>query len=312
MRNRSVFFLGAAASAVLMAPILGASCYNPTYSSDEDAGTAFRCFATDKPACPGNLVCCVGKMCADSLIDPVTGEPIKDSSSGLPLEGWCVPPRPPEDLSVTPFQFWPFPVKSMYFTGTFLDPGLSGVDPDSGKWRCRRDDKNQDPPAEIQRMAEPNDLPDQAVSLSNPLKEDPDASFTGSSYEICPDQSAPDQPDVDVFKFRLQMPKKVVVEVKHRVMNGDLDVGLFRLNKNTDTGKDEPQLISSDMTAVENACVEANNLPAGTYYIVVRGSRIIYDMSTPEKYTMNSYTLRAYTVLASGASCTKKPDGGTP
>lgn len=309
MRTRTLIFLTAAGGA-LVASMFGSACYNPTYSSNEDAGAAFRCFATDKPTCPGNLVCCSGKLCGDALIDPVSGEAVKDSDTGLPLEGWCVAPRPPEDLTTTPFQYWPFPVKSMYYTGTFLDPGLSGTDPDTGKWRCSRDDQNPDPPAEIQRYNEPNDLPDQAINLGSSLRVDPDASFMGSKHEICPDKSAPDQADIDVFKFKVAQPTKVIVEVKYRLMNGDLDVGLFRLNKNADTGKDEPQLVLSDMTAAENACIEANNLPTGTYYIVVRGSRIIYDMSMPEKYTMNTYTLRAYSVLMSGASCMVKRDGG--
>ena len=52
--------------------LLAAACYKPTYSSDEDAGKAFRCYATDNPACPAGLVCCVAELCGDALIDPVT------------------------------------------------------------------------------------------------------------------------------------------------------------------------------------------------------------------------------------------------
>lgn len=307
MRKRTHIFLGAAIGAVMGSSMFWSACYKPTYSSDSDAGTAFRCFATDKPTCPGNLVCCAGRMCGDALIDQVTGEPIRDRDTGLPIEGWCVPPREPEDLSTTPFQFWPFPVKSMYYTGTFMDPALTGVDPDTGKWRCHRDDPNPDKPNDIARYGEPNDLPDQAITLSAP--EDPDASYPGiKDQEICPDKSAPDQPDVDVYKLNLSTPAKVVIELKYRLMFGDLDVGVFRLNKNPDTMVDEPQLVASEMSATQDACIDPM-LPAGKYYVVVRGSRIIYDMSTPEKYTMNTYSLRVYRVKASGASC-KKGDGG--
>lgn len=309
MRKRTHIFLGAAIGAAMGSSMFWSACYKPTYSSDSDAGTAFRCFATDKPTCPGTLICCAGRMCGDALIDQVTGEPIRDRDTGLPIEGWCVPPREPEDMTTTPFQYWPFPIKPNYYTGTFMDLGLGAVNPDSGEWGCRRDDANRDPPASIMRFGEPNDLPASAINLGT-LRIDPDmVLYPGSEHEICPDKSAPNQPDIDVFQFKVGSPAKVIVEAKYKLMNGDLDVGVFRINKNPETMMEEPQLVQADMTATENSCLEIASLPAGIYYIAVRGSRIIYDMSMPEKYTMNRYTLRAYEVKTSGASC-KKGDGG--
>jgi len=286
--------------------LLSAACYKPTYSSDEDMGKAFRCYATDKPACPGSLVCCVGSLCGDALIDPVSGGPLK-GNDGNPLEGSCVPPRAPEDLTVTPATYWDFGVKGSYYTGIANDPLLSGKDPDTGKWRCKRDDQNPDPAAEIKRMFEPNDMPDQSVSLSNPLPIDPTPTL-GSAYEICPDQSAPSVPDVDVFKFKLSQPTKVLVRLTYKVSYGDLDVALFRIVKDDTTGEMKPQRVVADLTAVDNACLEAPNLPAGgPYYVVVRGTN---SPEKPSTYSMNNYNIRVYGVQSSGDSCTVKKDGG--
>ena len=86
---------------------------------------------------------------------------------------------------------------------------------------------------------------------------------------------------------------------------GDLDIALFRIAKDPDTNLDTPQRVLADVTAVENACIEANNLMPGTYYVVIRGT------TTPEKpgtYSMNRYNLKVYTTTT-GASCVKR-DGG--
>jgi len=286
--------------------LLTAACYKPNYSSDEDAGKAFHCYATDRPACPGDLVCCVGDLCGDALIDPISGGPIKDNA-GIPLEGSCVKPRTPKDMTLTPASYWDFGIKGSYYTGMVNDPLLTGKDPDTGKWRCKRDDQNPDPAAEIKRMFEPNDMPEQAVSLSNPLPIDPTPT-QGTAYEICPDQSAPDMSDVDVFKFKLSQPTKVMVRLTYKVSYGDLDVALFRIMKDDVTGAMIPQRVVADLTAVDNGCLEAPNLPAGgPYYVVVRGT------NSPEKpatYTMNNYNIRVYGVQSSGDSCVAKKDGG--
>ena len=52
-------------------------------------------------------------------------------------------------------------------------------------------------------MGEPNDFPESAIVLPNPLPIDPPPTFMGSYYQICPDRTAPDVPDVDVYKFKL-------------------------------------------------------------------------------------------------------------
>jgi len=276
-----------------VALLFSAACYKPNYSSDEDLGKAFRCYATDRPACPGGLVCCVGALCGDSLIDPVTGGPVKDNS-GNPLEGSCVPPRAPEDLSLTPASYWDFGIKGSYWTGAVNDPLLSGKDPDTGKWRCAR-------------KLEPNDMPGEEVGLGSQLPIDPNPT-PGTAYEICPDESAPDLPDVDVFKFKLPTPTKVMVRITYKVTYGDLDVALFRMAKD-DTGVDRPQRVVADLTAVDNGCLEIPNLPAGgPYYVVVRGTN---SPEKPSKYSMNLYNIRVYGVSTpAGDSCTAKKDGG--
>ena len=79
-------------------------------------------------------------------------------------------------------------------------------DPDTGQPRCHRDDTNPSPTdKQVLRALEPNDLPPSAISLSNPLMADPPTSSMGSPYEICSDRSAPNVPDVDVFRFKLSM-----------------------------------------------------------------------------------------------------------
>jgi hypothetical protein len=280
------------ASLALAAGTLWSACYNPKYGSNADAGMAFRCFASDNPACPAGLVCCSGSTCGENLMPQ--------------QEGWCVTPPEPQDMTITPLDYWNFGTKTMYYGGATMDPLLTGVDPDTGQWRCHRDDANPNPTDnEIIRALEPNDLPGIAVSLSNPLMADPPATFMGNPYEICPDKTAPSMPDVDVFRFKLVTAAKVMVEVKYKVAFGDLDVAIFRLAKDPDTMMDTPQRVFSDVTAQENACIEANNLQPGTYFVVVRGT------TTPEKpgvYSMNRYNLKVYTTTT-GATCMKK-DGG--
>ena len=213
---------------------------------------------------------------------------------------------PPEDLTITPLDYWDFGTKTMYYGGATMDPMLSGIDPDTGQPRCHRDDTNPSPTdKQVLRALEPNDLPPSAISLSNPLMADPPTSSMGSPYEICSDRSAPNVPDVDVFRFKLSSPAKVIAEVKYNVAFGDLDAALFLLAKNPDTGADQPQRVLADLTATSNACIEANNLMPGTYFLVVRGT------TTPEKpgvYSLNNYSVRVYTTTM-GASCVKK-DGG--
>lgn len=283
-------FLGLTAPALGAAALL-AGCYNPTYGSNADAGMAFRCYSSDNPTCPAGLVCCAGNVCGDQL---------------MPMqEGWCVLPPAPQDLTITPLDFWDFGTKTMYYGGATMDPMLSGTDPDTGQWRCHRDDTNPSPTdKQVLRALEPNDLPQSAISLSNPLPVDPPATAM-SSYEICADRSAPNVPDVDVYRFKLSSPAKVIAEVKYNVAFGDLDAALFLLAKNSDTGVDTPQRVLADLTAVSNACIEANNLMPGTYYLVIRGT------TTPEKpgvYSLNNYSLRVYTTTT-GATCMKR-DGG--
>ena len=280
------------AGSALVAVTLLTACYNPNYGSNSDASMAFHCFASDNPSCPAGLVCCAGNVCGDQLM--------------AQQEGWCVSPPVPQDMTVTPIDFWNFGTKAMYYAGVTMDPALTGVDPDTGQWRCHRDDTNPNPTdPDVIRAQEPNDMPGQAITFSNPLMADPPTSYKGNSYEICPDRSAPNVPDVDVYKFKLTTAAKVIIQAAYPVAFGDLDVALFLMAQDPDTMIDTPQRVLTDLTAVDNACIEANNLMPGTYYVVVRGT------TTPDKpgvYTMNRYTLKIYTTTM-GATCAKK-DGG--
>ncbi len=186
---------------------------------------------------------------------------------------------------------WPFGNKSMFYSGPYTQLPLGMVDPDSGEWGCRRDDQSASPPPSIARMMEPNDEPMSAVSLVNPLPEDLPPSNLGSTYEICPDRSKPQRPDYDSFKFRLSSPSRVVAELRYLVQNGDLDLALFRLDVNPDTGKPTPTRIAIDDSAVGNACVH-QQLGPGTYYVVVRGAPQIE--SGAYATAMNVYNLKVY------------------
>lgn len=290
--NRIIIALAAAAGAFAAA---SGGCYKPDYASNPDAKMGFRCHKSDNPACPVGFVCCLDGLCGDDL---------KDTD-----EGWCIPPPPPVDMTVTGVKFWPFPSKGMFFSGVYTPAQLTGYD-DQMTWRCTRDDTNPNPPDAIARQHEPNDLPDSAVVLSNPLP-DETANLMGTALQICPDKTAPDLPDVDVYKFKLSSPARVIIELKYTAALGDIDVGLFRMDLDDETQQMKPTLIASDLTGVDNACLEVPNLsppPNGTYYyIVVRGA-IIPDM--PGKYTMNDYRLRAFIPMSTTYSCNKKPDMG--
>ena len=141
--------------ALLLLPLVG-GCYNPTFSANPDAGMGFQCFASDTPPCPSGLTCCAqtaaGNLCGDQL---------QQSMPNLP--GWCVVPPPPQDLALTAASVWDFGQKSTYYTGSMMDPMLTGYD-DMMNWRCPRDDTN---PADKTYAAkqEPNDLPSQAINF---------------------------------------------------------------------------------------------------------------------------------------------------
>jgi len=273
-----------------------AACYKPEYASNPDAHMGFRCHKTDNPACPPNLVCCTDSRCGDDLSDTE--------------EGWCVTPRPPADMTVSAKDFWMFPSKGMYFDGVYTPAPLSGYD-EQMQWRCTRDDTNPDPANAIKAVGEPNDLPEQAIVLPSPLPMDLTPGVLGYPHQICPDKTAPDVPDIDVFKFKLTSPAKVIAEIKYTAALGDLDIFVFQLVVDSETGKLKPQLArptAKDTTAVDNGCIELPMLPAGAYYVVVRGTPI---PEQPGKYTMNDYRLRVFTVEQSpGYSCNLKKDMG--
>ncbi len=253
-------------------------CFNPTYATNPDANMGFQCFASDTPACPNGLSCCVGSVCGDQL----------QQSTLVNMQGWCVVPPPPQDLAVSAASVWDFGLKSTFYTGQMDDPMLTGND-DTGTWRCPRNDGN---PADKTYLAkqEPNDLPSQAINygtLPFDVVRDPPA-----AYEICPDKAAPNKPDYDAFKFVAAQPSKLVVEVNYLVNRGDLDVGLFQ-DVDAGNGMKTPQRIQADLTSVSNACIVAHSLTPNTrsnyYYVVVRGAA---RQDVPGATAMNNYTLR--------------------
>lgn len=209
-----------------------------------------------------------------------------------------VDPSPNMSPPVSSFS-WQLPTKSMYYGGTTQDLGLGGEDPITHEWRCMRDDTDPNPPSAIARMGEPNDSIEQAIVLPNPLPVDPPVSI-GAAYQICPDRSAPNQPDVDVFKFKLASAAHVIAEIKYEVAFGDLDMAVFRDAINPVTGAHEPTPVSADLSPVSNACVEAQLTNPGTYYVLVWGARF---PEHPTTTAMNNYQLRVFSVQASGYSC---------
>ena len=272
-----------------------AGCYKPQFASDPDAGVGFRCHASDNPACPAGLVCCAEGKCGDDLLN----------SSQPNAEGWCVPPPAAMDMTSTAVSFWPFGTKGSYYQGEVMPIPLTGYD-ENNEWRCKRDDGNPEPTATIRRMFEPNDWPESAIGLTTPMP-DPPPSMIGAAYEICPDKSAPNVPDVDVFKFKVQTPAKIIAEIRYRVANGDLDFAVFRVDTDAETGMKKPVAMYKDLTAVDNGCIEMPALSAGTYYLVVRGTS---SPDMPGTYTMNTYNVRVFSVGSVPYSCAKKADGG--
>lgn len=194
---------------------------------------------------------------------------------------------------------WSFGPKNEFYNGAQQDPMLSGRDPLSGQWRCTRDDGNPNPSDSVRHMAEPNDSPDTAVNLPYPLPVDP-VSVNLSSYEICPDQTASERPDADVYKFKVDSAMKVVAEIKYAVVSGDLDITLFKEFVDTKTGLESPLRIADDRTARDNACLEVPTLPPGTYYLVVHGG---FHQAKPSQFDLNRYQIRVFGAVASNYNC---------
>lgn len=282
-------------------PLLGCkyeSLLNIT--SNPDGNQGFRCFASDSPRCPPGLSCCVNRgsstICDDDLAKKYPTD-----------EGWCVPPPPPADTAPKNWLQWDLGPKNSVVAATG-DPMLSGTD-ESGAWRCPRDDKTprEMQPPEIARKFEPNDTLTDAIVYSSMLPLD-SIPPNMSPYEICPDKSAPNNPDVDVFKFKITTMAKVVAEVSYQVSFGDVDIGLFREGQN-DVGDKVPARIRSDVTTVNNACL-SETLSAGTYYVAVRGApRMAGDYNASMTYEMNNYRIRIY-ALSPGSTmgCTAATD----
>ncbi len=168
---------------------------------------------------------------------------------------------------------WPFISKSMYCDGSYAELPLGEIDPGSGAWGFLRDDAAASPHPSIAHMLEPNDTPMTAVSLGNPLPVDPPSSYNGAACEIFPDCSKPARPDHDTFKFRLQTNAHVVVKLGCSIQNGDLDVGIFRLDTTPDTGKMSATLLMLDDSTVSDACTH-QDLGPGTNNAAVRGAPI--------------------------------------
>jgi hypothetical protein len=269
-----------------LALLLVPACFKPNFDN-KDAG--FLCYATDNPPCPPGKVCCIeernGLLCGEML------RAMKPNS-----EGRCMDPPPP--TMPMPWKDWDLGTKTMVVGGT-CDPMLDRkLGPDS---LCLRDDKNPDPPPEIVRQKEPNDMIKEAVGYT--LQVDPPA-LNYSSYQICPDKAAPGAPDVDVFRIVLRQPARLVIDVQYRVDCGDIDVGLFRTSTD-ETGAEIPQLISQDISAQNNACIEQPGLAAGTYYVAVRGApKTPGEYKTAMDFAMNDYRIKIYGLsTATGGGC---------
>lgn len=199
---------------------------------------------------------------------------------------------------------WPFANKSMFYDGPYTELPLGEIDPSSGTWGCLRSDDAVSPPPAVVRMFEPNDTPMTALALANPLPIDPPAPSAGAAYEICPDRSKPDRPDYDAFKFRLQTASRVVVDLRYSVNNGDLDVGIFRIDTNPDSGTMAATLLSADDSASSDACAHLQ-LGPGTYYAVVHGAPIL----TPQRHktVMNRYNIKVYVTTSGSPNPCQKP-----
>lgn len=275
--------------------LLAACKFEPQIFSNPDAQMGFKCFATDNPACPPGLVCCAAKgatlYCGDNLLNKYPND-----------EGWCQPPPPAADTTPKPWLQWDLGVKNT--TVAAMDPLLTGTD-EGGQWRCPRDDKTprEMQPAEIARRFEPNDTMLEAISYGGralPLDNIP---MNFSSYEVCPDKSAPGNPDVDVFKFRLDSQAKVIAEVQYNVMFGDLDIGLFREGLDQ-SGEKAPSLIKPDLSTTNNACLSEILQAGTTYYLAVRGApKEAGEYKAAMNFHMNNYRIRIY-ALSPGSTMT--------
>ncbi len=211
-----------------------------------------------------------------------------------PADGLAGNPNP------TPQTFnWPLPPKPVHYSGPSMDPMLSGTDPLSGQWRCTRDDTNPNPSAAVLAQGEPNDYPDQAIAVANPLPVDLPPTEMGSSFQICPDKSNPGQPDVDAYKFTLTASSNVVAQITYDVTYGDLDMAVFRSNGvNSQTGLYDVDLVMADVTPVSNACVQTILSP-GDYFVLVYGAL----EGQPLSVAMNNYQFRVFAVQSSGYTC---------
>lgn len=262
-------------------------CFNPVFTPhppDSDGGTmmtGFRCFISDTEPCPSGQVCCA------DVIPSGAAAPIRlcgDQLKPYPKnEGWCmIPTNVVQDLSFSPIDYWDMGVKTSFYPGPMGDPMLTGND-DGGNPRCHYKDINQ---------LEPNDTADKAISTGAYLTLDA-IPGTYSNYEIC---HLDDTPDIDVIRFRLQTAATVVVEAKYLISTGDLDMGLF---KATDAANlEKPALIQADLSAKDNACIVARNLPATTdknlpYYVAVRGAPSATDTHV---FNRNRYQFKVYAV----------------
>lgn len=279
--------------AVIAAFLLSGACGAPS-SGTASCTQYLSCVSvTDTASFPGALQVygsggsCWNSLSADqcSLACDAALSTLR-KKTGMARCGSAAQDDPRNPLGVSALDVWAFGTKTQYYAGISADPELTGVDPATGLWRCHRDDANPSPTdSEVLRAREPNDLPDRAVGLVNPLPVDTASPGAGTRYEVCPDRSAPDKPDIDAFLFRITAPSNIRVDVVYGIFNGDLDVALFA---QTDLPDAKPVRIGADLSARDNACVSVAALPAGRYYVVVRGT------SRPERpsvYSMNRYQL---------------------
>ena len=241
-------------------------CYNPNIGFDLDAGVGFRCYVTDFKPCPEGLSCC----------DPATGLCDDALYQKSPLtRGWCTPPRAPADLTSRAIDLWDFGAKTLG-SAAASDPGLFGKDPNTGEWRC--------PYTQVNRL-EPNDTPADAINPGPSLNNVPAQGIAG---EICPGEKSPAMTDVDVYKVRLMTRAKLYADTKFQANQGDLDVALFG-----DSGDGQPRLVANDGLKVEDNSCLAQDLDAGLYYVVVRGSP---DKAGPYNQSGVNYALNRYTI----------------
>lgn len=255
--------------------VLGAvGCYNPSYTSNPDANQGFRCFVTDYKPCPEGLVCCAGGLCDEELYQ-------KDPNA----RGWCLPQQGPADLSLRSIDYWDFGTKPTSVAWTTPNPELTGKD-DTGSWRCPR-------------KLEPNDTPDEAWNVG--LLSVIEANFPPlANYEICPAEGAETVPDIDVYRFRLNTPARVVAETRFIASKGDLDVAIFE-----EVAGEKPRLYATDnLGAGDSSCLTVQGLPQGKYFAVIRGAPSAAGPfnDAGAKYAMNSYQFRIMALSATASA----------